>query len=86
MLCAHVNDLYCSADPSIEDLLLVKLLALFPVGKERRRDFTYCGLQVSTELDKNGQVTSILEDQRTYIEKIVPMEISHSTGSDSSIL
>ena len=44
MLCAHVEHLYCSADPSIEDSLLVKLQAMFPVGKEKRGDFIYCGL------------------------------------------
>ena len=86
MLCAHVDDLYCSADPSFEEPLLVKLRALFPVGKEKRRDFIYCGLQVSTELDDNGQLTSILVDQRTYIDKIVPMEISHTTGSQDRCL
>ena len=49
MLCAHLDDLYCSADLLIEDSLLVKLRALFPVGKEKRGDFIYCRLQVSTE-------------------------------------
>ena len=86
MLCAHVDDLYCSAHPSFEESLLVKLRALFPVGKEKRGNFIYCGLQVSTELDDNGQLTSVLVDQRTYIDKIVPMEISHSTGSQDRCL
>ena len=81
MLCAHLDHLYCSADPSFEKSLLVKRRALFPVGKEKRGDFIYCGLQVSTELDDNGQLTSILVNQRTYIDKIVPIEISHTTGS-----
>ena len=76
-----MDDLYCSADPSIEDSLLVKLRAFFAVGKEKRGDFIHCGLQVSTKLDENGPVTSVLVDQRTYIDKIVPMAISHSTGS-----
>ena len=44
MLCAHVEDLYFSADQSIEDSLLVKLRALFPVRKEIRGDFICCGL------------------------------------------
>ena len=78
--------LYCSADPWIKDLLLVNLRALFSVGKEKRGDFIYCGLQVSAEVGENGQVTSNLVDQRTYIEKIVPMEISHSTGSQDGCL
>ena len=86
MWCAHVDDLYCSAHPSFEDSLLVKLRALFPVGKEKRGDFIYCGLEVSTELDDNGQLTSILVDQRTYIDKIVPMEISQRTGSQDRCL
>ena len=86
MLCAHVDDLYCSADPSFEESLLVKLRALFPVGKENRGDFIYCGLQVSTELDDNCQLTSFLVDQRTYINKIAPMEISHTTESKDCCL
>ena len=86
MLCAHVDDLYCSADPSFEDSLLVKLGALFPVVKEKRGDFIYCGLPVSTEPDENGQVTSIMLEQRAYIDKIVPKEISHSTGSHNRCL
>ena len=86
MLCAHVDDLYCFTDPSFEDSLLVKLRALFPVGKEKKGDFIYCGLQVSTELDGNGKVTSILVDQWTYIDKILPMEISPSTGSQNRCL
>ena len=86
MLCAHVDDLYCSADPSFEDSMLVKLRALFPVGKDKEGDFIYCGLQVSTEPDGNGQVTSILADQRTYVDTIVPMQISNSTGSQNRCL
>ena len=86
MLCAHVDDLYCSADPSFEESLLVKLQVLFPVGKEKRKDFIYCGLQVSTELDDNGQLTSILVDQQTCIDKIVGMEISRHTGSQDHCL
>ena len=86
MSCAHLDDLYCSADLSIEAWLLVKLQALFPVGKEKKRDFVYCGLQVSTELDDNREVTSLLVDQRTYIDTIVPIEISHSTGSQHRFL
>ena len=86
LLCAHVDDQYSSADLSFEESLLVKLRALFPVGKEKTGDFIYCGLQVSTELHDNGQLTSISVDQRTYIDKIVPMEISHTTGSQDSCL
>ena len=85
-LCAHVDDLYCFADPSIEDSLLVKPRALFPVAKDKRGGFVYCGLQVSTELDENGQVACILVDQRTYIEKMILMEISHSTRSQVGCL
>ena len=43
MLCAHVDDLYYCADPSVEDSLLVKLRALFPVGQKKRGDFIYRG-------------------------------------------
>ena len=46
MLCAHVDDLYCSADLSIDDSLLIKLRALIRVGKKKRGDFVYCGLQL----------------------------------------
>ena len=86
MLCAHVDDLYSPADQSIEDSLLVKMRALFTVLKEKRGDFIYCGLLISTHLDDSGQVTSILVDQRTYIDKIGPMEICHSTGSQDRFL
>ena len=86
MLCAHVDDLHCSADPSLEDSLLFKLLALLPVAKEKRGDFIYCGLHISTQLDENGLVTFILVHQRTYIDMIVPMEISHSSGSHDRCL
>ena len=81
MLCAHVDDLYCSADPSSEESLLVKVWALFPVSGEILSFYVHCGLQVSTELDDNGQLTFILVDQRTYMEKIVPMGIFQTTGS-----
>ena len=80
MLCAHVDDLYCAADPSFEDSLLRKLRALFPVGKEKRGDFVYCGLHVSTELDSNGRMVSVVVDQKAYIDKITPMEIPITSG------
>ena len=54
MMCAHVTELYSSADASIEDSSLIKLRAFIPVRKEKRGEFIYCGLQVSTELDESG--------------------------------
>ena len=85
MLSTHVDDLYCFADPSIQDSLLVKLRAVFHVRTEKKGAFIYCGLQVSTQLNERGQVTSIFVDQRTYIDKVVPMDISHPTRSQDCL-
>ena len=54
--------------------------------KKRREILSTVDSKVSTELHDNGQLTSILVDQRTYIDKIVPMEISHTTGSQDRCL
>ena len=84
MLCAHVDDLYCSADPSFEELLLVKLRALFPVATEKRRDFIYCGLQVSTDQRINRHTSTRLFQWRSL--KLLDHRIAVLNNKNTEII
>ena len=66
IITVHVDDFYWGGTEEFDKKIMSRIRKIFPVGKERRGDFIYCGLMHRTE-ELGGGKLRITIDQHAYV-------------------
>jgi hypothetical protein len=85
IITVHVDDFYWGGTEEFDKKIMAKIRKIFPVGKERRGDFIYCGLLHRTE-ELGGGKLRITLDQHTYVESIEKVDVGVPPRSKSEHL
>ena len=74
IMCLHVDDILWSGTTEFNRTVVDKLRKAFPIGKESKGDFVYCGLQIHTLNTSEGIVVTV--DQLEYVQRIegIPLQ------------
>lgn len=71
VMSVHVDDLFIGGQPDFEAEVMEHVRKLFPIGREEKGSFVYCGVKVESILDQQGSLLEIRLDQNEYVKTIL---------------